>query len=253
MKILTIDIETSPHLSAHFGRRNLFINPEATLEESEIICFASKWLGQKKVHYMDVWTSSKEDMLAVLWEMLDEADLVVGFNSRKFDLKRINAEFLIHHMTPPAPYAQVDLYAEARKHFSFSSMRLKHLLKELGLTPKLEDNADMKLWVDACFLGDPVAQKRMKQYNIQDVKSTEEFYEYMLGWIKPHLNWGLFLSDEEDNTPICPNCGSKDLIKKGLEHTKVRTYQRYKCKSCGAHHRGRRNLAKPGADSGILA
>ena len=252
MKILTLDIETSPHLSAHFGRRNLFINPEATLEESRIITWAAKWHDKKQVMARNVWEDGQQLMMEHMWDLLDEADLVVGFNSRKFDIKRINAEFLQLDMAPPAPYAQVDLYQQACKHFNFSSMRLKHLLKELGLTPKLEDNADMELWVAACFLDDEKARTRMKKYNRQDVLSTEEFYDYMLGWIKPHLNWGLFVDDEDDK-PICPNCGSKDLIKKGKEHTKVRTYQRYRCNECGAHHRGRRNIAKPGVENGILA
>lgn len=252
MKILSIDIETSPHISAHFGTRNIFVKPEQMLQQSRMICWAAKWHGQKKVMYRSVWDDGREAMLTELWHLLDEADLVVGFNSRKFDIKRINSEFLRDGYAPPSPYHQVDLYQQSLKNFSFTSHRLKHLLQELGLSPKLEDNADMELWIDACWHGDPTAQTRMKKYNIQDVKSTEEFYDYLLGWIKPHLNWGLFVDDGTDN-PVCPNCGSNELVKKGLEYTKVRTYQRWKCKDCGAHHRGRRNIGKPGVENGILA
>jgi DNA polymerase elongation subunit (family B)/predicted nucleic-acid-binding Zn-ribbon protein len=252
MRILTIDIETSPHLSAHFGRKRVFINPEATLEESTIITFAAKWHDKKQVIYHDIWTTQIDKFYSILWNLLDEADLVVGYNSRKFDIKRINAELLERGYTPPSPYHQVDLFQQALKHFNFSSYKLKHLLKRLGLSPKLEENVDMQLWIDACFKKDKKAQTLMKRYNIQDVKSTEEFYDYMLGWIKPHLNWGLFIDDESDD-PVCPNCGSRNLIKKGVEHTKVKTYQRWKCKDCGSHHRGRRSIGKPGVDNGILA
>ena len=253
MKILTIDIETSPHLSFHWRRWKENIPPEFTVEESRVICWAAKWLDEDHTLFMSEWDNGFDNMIKGAYDLLDEADAVISFNGQKFDSKRLNAEFLRKGYTPPAPYKHIDLFVQALKHFNFSSNRLKHLLKEMNLTPKLEDNADMKLWMDVVYAKDAGARRRMEDYNIQDVLSTEEFYNYMLGWIKPHPNWGLFTVDDEDDTPTCKNCGSTDLIKKGLEHTNVRTYQRYKCKNCGAHHRGRKHVGKPGVENGILA
>jgi DNA polymerase elongation subunit (family B)/DNA-directed RNA polymerase subunit RPC12/RpoP len=252
LKILTFDIETSPHISAHFGRWKQNIPPEHTLHESDVICYAAKWHDKKQVIFRSLWDRGRELLAEEIWDLLDEADVVVSYNGKKFDIKRLNTMFLEDRMGPPSPFQHVDLFTQAKKHFNFSSNKLKHVLKRLGLTPKLEDDVKMQLWIDACWHSDPRAQGIMKKYNIQDVKSTEELYNYMLGWIDPHPNWGLFINDEDDN-PICPNCGSKELIKKGVEHTKVRTYQRWKCKDCGSHHRGRRNIGKPGVENGILA
>jgi len=246
MKILTFDIETSPHLSFHWRRWQENIPYQNTIEESSTLCWAAKWLDEDDVMFMSEWDDGFEPMMREMWELLEEADAVIGFNSDKFDIKRVNSEFLRLGWTPPSPYAKIDLFKQAKKHFAFSSNRLKDLLVELGLTPKLESNANMKLWMDVYFREAP-ALKRMKNYNIQDVKSTEEFYDYMLGWIDPHPNWGLYV---DDDNPTCPNCGSTEMKKHKIRRTKVRKYQQWQCQGCGSYHRGRKSLET--AD-GVLA
>ena len=250
MRIFTFDIETSPHVSFHFGRWQQNIPAQNTINESHMTCFAAKELGKKKVTFRSDWTHGQEVMLDTLWDIMDEADVIVGFNSNKFDIKRVNGEFLTAGYSPPSPFKKIDLMLQAKKHFAFSSNRLKDILKRLGLSPKLEDNANMALWMDVHF-GDKGAQKRMKEYNIQDVRSTEELYEYMLGWIQPHPNWGLFVNDL-DGRPVCPNCGSRHVHKRGFETTKVRKYQRYQCQDCGSFHRGRASLGDTGPKTGVL-
>jgi DNA polymerase elongation subunit (family B)/rRNA maturation protein Nop10 len=246
MKIWTFDIETSPHLSFHFGRWQQNIPAQNTIAESAPTCWAGKWYDEDDVYFMSEWEDGFEVMMEGIWEKLDEADVVVGFNSNKFDIKRVNAEFLRLGWTAPSPYQKLDLLTQARKHFAFSSNRLKDLLKELGLSPKLEDNANMKLWMDVYF-GDPKAQKRMEEYNIQDVLSTEEFYEYMLGWIDPHPNWGLFI---DDDNPVCSNCGSTNVKPHKVRYTKVNKYTQYRCDDCGSYRRGRKSLPR---GEGVLA
>lgn len=250
MKILFLDIETSPHISVHFGRWQQNIIKEHTLEESRMITWAAKWAGKRKVTYCDVWNHSKDEFLGTLWQLIDEADLVVGYNHRKFDMKRINAEFLTEGIEPPSPYDTVDLLQQVKKHFSFSSNKLKHVLKELGLSPKLEEGVDMGLWIDCCVYKKRTAQKLMRSYNRQDVVSTEELYNYLLGWISPHPNWGLYVDDVTDERPVCPNCGSTHMVKSKVRRTKVSTYQQWKCQSCNSYHRGRKNLYKR---EGVLA
>ena len=252
MKILTLDIETSPHISCHWGRWQENIPKEFTLEESHTICWAAKWYGKSKLEFSSEWDDGFETMMGRMWDLLDEADVVVGFNSNKFDIKKINTEFMRLGWEPPSPFAKVDLLLQVKKHFNFSSNRLKHLLKELGLSPKLEDNGNMNLWIDVCVYKKRAAQNRMRAYNKQDVASTEEFYEYMLPWIQPHPNWGTFVNDIKNTNPTCPNCGSQHLHKHKVRHTLTRVYQQYKCQDCGKYSRGKKNIGPKGADSGIL-
>ena len=253
MKILIVDIETSPHISCHFGRWGENIQPEKTLEESRVICWAAKWAGERKTMFMSEWGHGADEMIEGIYDLFDEADVVVGFNSKRFDVKRINSEFIRRGWTPPSPYEQVDLLLQVRKNFAFSSNRLKHLLKELDLTPKLEDNADMQLWIDVCVYNKAPARKRMEAYNKQDVKSTEELYDFMLGWITPHPNWGVYVDDVSDpDNPVCPNCGGRHMRKHKIRRTKVRKYRQWHCQDCGKYSRGRKHLERGEETEGRL-
>ncbi|NIV35232.1 MAG: hypothetical protein GWN58_38990, partial [Anaerolineae bacterium] len=51
-----------------------------------------------------------EGMLEGAWELLDEADAVVHYNGKKFDIPTLNREFVKYGFTPPSPYKQIDLY-----------------------------------------------------------------------------------------------------------------------------------------------
>jgi len=256
MNILTFDIETSPHLSFHWGRWQQNIPKAFTVSESSTLCWAAKWYGSKKkdVMAMTLWDDGHDAMIEGIWELLDEADVVIGFNSNKFDVKRVNAEFLRLGLGAPSPYQKIDLLLQAKKHFAFSSNKLKDLLIELGLTPKLEDNVNMQLWMDVVYSNKKAAQNRMNAYCKQDVSSTEELYNYLLGWIDPHPNWGLFVNDVSNpDNPVCPNCGGQHLHKHKKRYTKVKSYMQWYCNDCGKYSRGRKALVKAKDDQGILA
>ena len=253
MKIFTFDIETSPHLSFHWGRWQQNISKIFTMEESRMICWAGKWYGEKEISFMSEWDDGQDAMIEGIWTMLDEADVVIGFNSNKFDIKRVNAEFLRLGLGSPSPYQKIDLLLQARKHFAFSSNKLADLLAELDLSPKLTEDVNMSLWIDVVYGRKKRAQQTMKRYNKQDVRSTEEFYDYLLGWIDPHPNWGLFVDDVSDpNKPVCPNCGGRHLSKHKKRYTKVKSYMQWHCNSCGKYSKGRKALASAKEDQGIL-
>lgn len=237
MKILIVDIETSPHLSYHFGRWNQNIPRKHTKKESRIICWAAKWYDKKRVHFASVWGTDREDMLSKLWSLMDAADVVVGFNSKKFDVKRINSEFLRQGWARPSPYDQVDLIQQVRKNFSFSSNRLDDVLTELGMENK-QSNKGMDLWIEV-MEGVKKSRAEMRSYNIQDVAVTEELYTRIRGWIDNHPNWGLFVNDDD---PICPTCGSKHVIQHKKRRTRTRAYVQYQCQDCGGYARGRKSL-----------
>lgn len=250
MKIKTFDIETSPHLSFHWRRWQENIPTANTIEESKMICWAVKDYGEKNIEFASVWEDGEDYVLERLWEIMDEADVIVGYNSDKFDIKRVQGEFFLRGWEPPSPFASVDLFKQVKKHFAFSSNRLKDVLKARGLAPKLEDNANMQLWMDVVYNQTKSAQNRMKAYNKQDVASTEELYDAMLGWMTNHPNWGLY-ADDLDGTPICPNCGGECKEHK-VRRTKVRQYMQYQCQNCGKYSRGRKSIGDNNLLNGVL-
>ena len=241
IRIISLDCETGPHYSAHFGRWNENIGYAKTIQEGRVISYSAKTLNQKTVRGKSIRSVGQLTMLEDLYEEIDKADAIISYNGDKFDLKRINSEFLRQGWSPPSPVHSIDLYKEVRRQFGFSSNKLDDILAELGLERKLE-HAGMELWIDCTWYDKPAAWREMLKYNKQDVVVTEELYHYMSGWIKNHPNLALWMEpeyDDEGNIKLRCQCGSTDLRFKGYKHTKVMGYKQYRCNNCGRYPRVR--------------
>ena len=229
MKILLLDIETSPNLAHIWGLRDQYINPQHLLESSYVLCWAAKWLNDKEVFFDSVKQSSAKTMLRKIHKLIDSADAVVHYNGSKFDIPTLNKEFLLHSLPPPAPYKQIDLLKSVRQQFRFPSNKLDYVAQRLGLGKKTEHEG-YTLWVK-CMNKDKDAWVKMEEYNKQDVLLLEKVYAKVLPWIKNHPNRGLFDGNG------CPTCGSERLQKRGYAHTSTGTYQRFQCVECGSWSR----------------
>lgn len=236
MKILLLDIETSPNLAHVWGlwKQNVGINQ--LIDSSYTMCWAAKWYTQKEVQFMSVHDNSHEDVIKAIHALLCEADVVVHYNGTKFDMPTLNKEFLKHKLPPPDPYKQVDLLLVTKKQFRFPSNKLDYVSQQLGIGKK-HKHIGHELWIQ-CMANDARAWKTMEKYNKQDVKLLEKLYAKLLPWITSHPNVALY-GDALPSSPSCTNCGSTHVIKRGVEHTKTLSYQRYKCKKCGTNLRGR--------------
>jgi len=232
MKILLLDIETSPNTAHVWGlwQQNVSINQ--LQESSYVMCWAAKWLGEKEIFFDSVHQSSDKKMLKRIYTMINEADAVVHYNGTKFDMPTLNKEFLLNDMSPPAPYKQIDLLRTMRSNFRFPSNKLDYVAQRLGLGSKTGHEGH-GLWV-RCMNGDPNAWKIMEKYNKQDVVLLEKVYHKVLPWIKSHPNRNVYDGKDEH---LCPNCGSKAIQRRGTARTISGTYQRYQCTDCGTWSR----------------
>lgn len=226
MKILLLDIESSPNTAHVWGlwQQNVSINQ--LMESSYVLCYAAKWYGEKDVIFDSVHQSRPKTMLKGIHGLLNDADAVVHYNGTKFDIPTLNKEFLLHSFNPPSPYKQIDLLRVVRSNFRFPSNKLDYVAQRLNLGKKHEHEGH-ELWVK-CMNGDKDAWKRMEKYNIQDVVLLENLYGHLLPWIKSHPNHNLF-SDGH----VCPNCSASSLQRRGTAISATGTYQRYQCRSCG--------------------
>lgn len=240
MKILLIDIETSPNLADVWGLWQQNVGLKQLHQTSEMICFAAKFIGQDETFFSSTFHYGKKEMLSLLHNLLSESDVVVHYNGRKFDMRIINREFITNGMLPPPGYRQIDLMLECKKHFRFESNKLEYVVKALGVGEKIDTSlvGGHLLW-KRCVEGDFQAWELMKEYNIHDTLLLEPLYYKLLPWISGHPNYNLY---GENDVPVCPSCGSDHLIKKGFAYTAVSKFQRYICKDCGAQSRGRKNL-----------
>lgn len=240
MKILAIDIETAPNTAHVWGlfKQNIGINQ--IQETGRVMCFAAKWLNEKKISFWSEHYDDHESVILMAHQYLDEADAVLSFNGQSFDMPMLNREFLRFGLSPPSPYRHIDLLQVAKRRFRFVSNKMDHLSAELGLERKMEHKGH-ELWTE-CIAGDAKAWRIMEKYNRQDVVVLEQLYRKMLPWIDTHPNMALNMDTPED--PTCTNCGSEDVHSRGVQHNKAHSYLRYQCNECGVWMRGRYTLTK---------
>lgn len=228
--MLLFDIETFANLGYTWGRWEQ--NVIAFQKEGYMLTFAYKWLGEKTIHArglpdFPMYKKDKENdkqLVTELWDLFNEADVIIGHHLDSFDIRKSNAFFAKAGLPPPSPYKTVDTKKIAKRYFFFNSNKLDDIGNYLGLGRKI-DTGGFDLWLD-CRAGDLKAWKKMLKYNKQDVALLEQVYLKLLPWIKNHPDQGL--------KGECPNCGSSHLNKRGIQISRKGKSQRLQCINCGA-------------------
>ena len=138
VKIAVLDIETRPAQAYVWGgfKQNVYL--DQIIEPPRMLCFAVRWVGTNEVEFYSEWEHGQQDMLAAVLGVLDEADIVVGYNSDNFDIKHINAQLAISGFPPPRPYKSIDLMKESRANFRLFSGKLDFLAQNLVGSRKTE-------------------------------------------------------------------------------------------------------------------
>ena len=231
MRILALDIETSFLVSGHWSIWGVNIGIDQIFEGGETICYAARWVGEKEV----VWRrKGNKDFLTKIHELLNEADVILTYNGRRFDLPLLNREFIKAGLAPPAPYKHIDLLETVKKQFKFPSNKLDYVCRELEIGQKVAHEG-FKLWVK-CKEEDTEAWAKMKEYNIGDIDILEKLHDKLLPWIVGYPNAALYTAVDAFQ---CTTCGSTHLQKRGFHVTGVGRYQRYQCNDCGSWSRSR--------------
>ena len=242
MKILVLDIETRPNMAYVWGLWDQNVGLNQIIETGTVISFAAKWYGKKKVHFYSDYHDGHETMVKAAWDMLNEADAVVHFNGKAFDIKHLNREFILAGLTPPSPHKDIDLLSVVKQRFKFASNKLQHVSSELGIGSKLQHDG-FDLWL-RCMADDDKAWNTMRRYNKQDVVLTEKVYERLRPWIKTHPNVAL----NTGRPDACPTCASEHLQARGTASTNIAIYQRWQCQSCGGWFRSSKRLIDQTSD-----
>jgi uncharacterized protein YprB with RNaseH-like and TPR domain len=180
MKTLLLDIETTPMQVYAWGLWDQNISIDQIIKTTEMLCFGARWLDGKKVIFKSVHHDGKEAMLKELHALMDEADVLVGWNSAAFDHKHINREFLEAKMAPPSTTKDLDLMSIAKANFLFPSNKLDYVAQKLGVGAKVK-HSGFSLWIK-CMDGDAKAWAEMKKYQVQDVNLLVDLYDILLPW-----------------------------------------------------------------------
>ena len=232
-KILLFDIETTPmevFVWGLFG--NKYIQHGNVIKDWNVLSWSAKWLFDSEI-ISDVQTAkeaiNRDDkrVLKGIWDLLNQADIVIAHNGDRFDIKKLNTRFYLNGYEPTSPYRSIDTLKSIKKSFAFSSNRLDYLGKLITNKGKISTN--FKLWTD-CLEGNNEALSNMLAYNEEDVRLLEEVYLEIRPWVKPHPNLGVHCDGS-----VCPSCSSGDIINNGKYYTtNTNKYQSYRCNNCGA-------------------
>lgn len=239
LNILVLDIETAPKLAYvwKFFKEN--IGPKQVKEHGHIMSYAAKWLGKPDIIYQENRKENDFVLIKSLCDLLDEADIVVAHNGKKFDLAQIRGRALVGGIKPPSPVKIIDTFLVAKKEFAFPSNSLEYLCEVMGCRHKKQAHkkfAGFELWLE-CLRGNEEAWAEMREYNVADILALEDLYLKMRPWITDHPIMQVDQDVIEDTS--CPKCGSVHVKKRGFAYTNVGKYPRYRCDDCGGWSRGR--------------
>lgn len=229
-KILTLDIETSPAKVYVWSlwRQNIGLNQVVT--PGGVICVGAKWMGKKKTYLFSDWKDGHVAMLRKIRDMIAEADAVITYNGKKFDLPKLMGEFAQYGIAPPPPPTMIDVWLTARS-LGLLSSKLAFVGPAMGVGGKMAHQG-FDLWVGV-MEGDKACQKKMAEYCIQDVVMTEALYTQ----IKPYITNHPRVSDA---LGACPACQSTNLTRQGVRRTRMFRVQRLQCQDCGSWTEGSR-------------
>jgi hypothetical protein len=244
-RVLIFDIETAPLVAYTWGIWDQNVGLNQIKSDWHLLSWAAKWLDDppSKIMYQDQRKAKDitddKKLLEGIWDLLDEADIVITQNGKQFDVKKLNARFIMNDMPPPSTYKHLDTKQMAKKYFAFTSNKLEYMTDKVNTKYKKQDHGKypgFALWL-GCLAGDKDAWKEMEKYNKYDVLSLEELYHKMAAW-DSSLNFSLYYDDEEH---VC-SCGHKEFRNKGYAYTSSGKYRRYQCLKCGRESRGKENL-----------
>lgn len=229
--ILFLDIETRPIVAEVWGLRDVNIGLNQVREFGGTICVGAKFQGEKRVQFYSDWQHGHIQMLEAVHGMWSRASAICGYNSDRFDLKKLKGEFLRNGFEPPKPVASIDVFKTVRREFSFDSHKLDHIAHLLGVGSKLKHEGH-GLWTKV-LQGDPKAQRMMQRYCCQDVRLLEQVYDRLLPWMTTHPNLKM-------DRGHCHKCGSHHLTFQGEKPSRGFMVQSLKCQGCGGWQQGKR-------------
>lgn len=252
VKILTLDIESFPLLVYSWALGEVHIPLEFLKRDWTVCAWAAHWNNDPadKIMYMD--NRGRRDiyddkqLIKSLVDLMNQADIIIGQNVQKFDIRKLAARASFHKLPPFRPVQVTDILKEERKVFAFTSHKLAYKTQMNDKYKKLkhEKYPGFDLWL-GCMDDKLDAWKEMETYCKHDVLSTEERYMAVRGWIKIH-NMG-----PTDGVMRCL-CGSTALTKEGFAYTDTGKFQIYHCRDCKKWPRASTNLLTKSQKSVIL-
>lgn len=232
-KILLLDIETLPIEAKVWGTWKQNIYPDQIKKDWSIVCWSAKWLFGDKAFGVHVTPEEARErkegsILEPIWDIMDQANVIITHNGNEFDIKKLNTKFLVAGFPKPSYSKSIDTLEIAKKNFSFTYNKMGWINQILGIGTKMETSFE---WWDEASEGNKKYLDLMLEYNKQDVDILEELYLKLRPWMTGHPNMGVYSGQD---FPVCPTCGSHDLHWNKVYATPLGLYRAFRCQDCGS-------------------
>lgn len=234
LKRLYFDLETSPNIvySWNIGYK-LNISHDNIINERAIICACYKWEGEDKVHSL-VWNKGDDgELIYKLYDILMEADEIIGHNGDAYDVKWFRTRCLYHGILNMPDFKTIDTLKLSRKTFRFNSNKLDYIGQFLGLGKKI-DTGGFGLWKDIIANNNHESLNKMVNYCKQDVLLLEKVHNKLEGYTKPKTHIGLLTGNGKCSCPKCASTNYK-LSKTRISSTGLEKKQ-LQCNDCGSYY-----------------
>lgn len=167
-------------------------------------------------------------------------------NCKKFDVKKVNARFILSGLPKPSTYRQIDTLEIAKRQFGFTSNKLEYLTDKLCKNTVKSTHAKFPghtLWSE-CIKGNPEAWAEMRAYNVDDVLSLEELYNVLSSWDSSLPNLDVYVDEILDMS---------EWVEDGFHYSNFGKYKKYRNTKTGQQKRSRVNLLDKDKRDSLLA
>ena len=213
-RILVYDLET-PRLKAWVwwsGKQYV----HDIIDEPKIISVSWKWVGHPEVKslHWDLKTKDDKYLVAKFIDEYNKADLIVGINNKNFDDRWLRARAYKHGYTMNAYARTLDVQKEAKRLIRIPSYSMKNLAKYFQLDNQKLSHEGIDMWMkiqEGSMMERKEYMKKMIEYNVGDILTTEEIYFKLLPMMRHQAHIGVIDGNTKSS---CPACGNTDAVKK---------------------------------------
>ena len=181
-----------------------------------------------------VKTGDDFDVVCKVVEAVNNCDLMITFNGKRFDVKLLNTRALFWGLPPVKAPKHIDLFEQSKRVFKFPSNSMQNVSMYLGENGKLETSGS-NLW-ERCAEWENYeecekALIEMVTYGNQDIEATRDLYKRFQGWMKGVPNLGVITNEVTENKTLrCIHCGSDDVFPlEQKTYTSVSSFDLYRC------------------------
>lgn len=240
-RVLLLDLENAASVGLVFGRFKQNLSQDHIISEGGwLLTYAYKWLGEveifsNKITPEEAIECNDSRLCTDLWELIEQADVVIAHNSYGHDIPLFKARVIINGLPPIRKSKVVDTLFLA-KEFKFNSKKLDSLCSALDIGRKIE-HSGIILWKE-CQEGNQEAIDKMEEYNIGDVSLLEELYLTIAPHSTRHPNFAVHFGD----TKRCNICCSDNVKPTGnTVITNLSVFEEYVCNDCKARFKNRQS------------